>query len=67
MADVYVHADDQADREAMAVFEQRAARYGNGTKEPQHKAAHGNAKQPCERESPQVQQHKEACPNMEQR
>ncbi len=67
MADVYVHADDQADREAMAVFEQRAERYTNGTKEPQHMAAQDDAKQPCGGESPQAQQRKGTCLNMEQR
>ena len=67
MADVYVHADDQADREAMAVFEQRAERYTNGTKEPQHMAAQDDAKQPCGGESPQAQQHNGTCLNMEQR
>ena len=45
MADVYVHADEQADRDAMAQLEKRAERYKSGTKKTQRKPTQGNAKQ----------------------
>ncbi len=60
MADTYVHADDEADRDAVSVMELREERYRTGTKEPQRKAAHDDAKQPGGSESPQVLQHIEA-------
>ena len=52
MADTYVHADDEADRDAVSVMELREERYRTGTKEPQRKAAHDDAKQPGGSESP---------------
>lgn len=45
MADTYVHADEQADRDAMAQLEERAQRYNSGTKKTQRKATQSNARQ----------------------
>ena len=43
MADTYVHADDEADRDAMQAFEDRAERYIGGTNPPQRRATYGDA------------------------
>lgn len=58
MADRYVHADDEADREAVAKLEKRAERYKAGTKEMQRKATKSNARQQSESATHQVAQRK---------